>query len=155
MDRMRLAVGVGRAMLGWLCASLAGALSGVLLFSFAPFGDVLFGGVSGDRPLETAAFLVLFIFVFALASSAIVAPLVVMAIRFFGLPRPWTEIAVATLLAAALPFAIRVLTPAAPAEQVLAMLAITAPSGAVAGGVYWLVAAAPVQVWAGAAMSPR
>lgn len=149
MDRMRLAIGFGRAMLGWLCASLAGALSGLLLFSFAPLGDTLFGGESSALRIETAAFLVFFIFVFALAASAIVAPVAVMAIRFLGLPRPWTEIAVATLLAAVLPFAVRVLTPSAPAEQMLAMLAITAPSGAVAGGVYWLVAAAPVQVWAG------
>jgi|CXWL01.1.fsa_nt_gi hypothetical protein len=155
MDRVRLAIGLGRALAGWICASLAGALSGLLLFSIAPLGATLFGGFSNSRPLETAAFLVLFIFVFALAASAIVAPIAVMAIRFFGLPRPWTEIAVAALLAAVLPFVIRVLSPAAPIEQALALLAITAPSGAFAGGVYWLIAAAPLHLWSGAATSPR
>ncbi|GAM97136.1 hypothetical protein U91I_00761 [alpha proteobacterium U9-1i] len=155
MDRMGLAIGLGRALAGWLSASLAGAVSGLLLFSIAPLGGGLFGDFADGRSLETAAFLVMFIFVFALAASAIVAPIAVLAIRSLGLPRPWTEMAVAALLAAVLPFAINLLTPSAPLEQALAMLAITVPSGAVAGGVYWIVAVAPLHVWSGAAMSPR
>jgi hypothetical protein len=141
-------------MLGWLCASLAGALSGLLLFSFAPLGDAIFGGESSALAPETAAFLVFFIFVFSLAASAVVAPIAVIVIRTLGLPRPWTEIAVAAVLAAALPFVLRLSSWSTPPEQVLAIFAVTAPSGAVAGGVYWLVAAAPLGVWAGAA-TPR